>query len=90
MRWPPWTESSLSFPCRNLGKYMREVLDQAAAFATFRSNNDGNPEYLEDAISRYRAYLSKIALDDPEYPTVAQALADLEKTRFEEFWYPRW
>jgi len=72
-------------PAENPGKYMREALDQAAAFATFRSNNDGNPEYLEDAISRYRAYLSKIALDDPEYPTVAQALADLEKTRFEEF-----
>ncbi|KAH9957209.1 CHAT domain-containing protein [Russula dissimulans] len=72
-------------PAEIPGIYMREALDQAATLAMFRSNLDGNPEYLEHAILRYRDYLNKTPFEDPERPAIAQSLATLENTRFEEF-----
>ncbi|KAH9959332.1 CHAT domain-containing protein [Russula dissimulans] len=72
-------------PGDNHDQFVGVALFQAATLANFRASLDGNPEYLEEAIFRYRTYLNKLSLDDPERPTIAESLADLENVRFKEF-----
>jgi len=66
-------------------EYVAHAFGQAAVLAFFRSGIDGNPKYVEEAIFRFRTYLSKIPFDDPKYPRVTQAIATLEDIRSQEF-----
>ena len=45
----------------------------------------GDPEYLEEAISRFRGHLGTMSLEDPLRNDAIQSLEALEKRRFEEF-----
>jgi CHAT domain-containing protein len=65
--------------------FQDEALHQAVLLADLRSNIFGNPEYLEEAISRVRAYLSSASPDDPRRPRLSEFLAELVNRRIREF-----
>jgi CHAT domain-containing protein len=64
----------------------REIaLELVALFAQARSTMYGNPEYLEEAIYRFRTLLSKGSLENPCRPAIIRELARLQGMRFDEF-----
>jgi CHAT domain-containing protein/tetratricopeptide (TPR) repeat protein len=67
------------------GGYLIHALQLAATLARARSSFFGKPEYLEEAISRFRAYLGALPLEDPQRRIAAHFLATLERRRFVEF-----
>jgi len=64
---------------------LREHLSQAAGFAVLRDAYYSNPEHLEEAISRTRAYLGFVPIEDTEHRKVIQSLAQLVRRRAKEF-----
>jgi len=60
------------------------ALGIAAEVARSRFNFYGNPEYLEEAILRFRNFLGSASLDDAEHSANIQTLEQLERTRFNE------
>ncbi|KAI0282041.1 hypothetical protein BC826DRAFT_1111000, partial [Russula brevipes] len=69
------------------GEYLIEALDTSSTLANVRSCIFGNPEYLEEAIFRFRAYLGALpqALEDPRRRIATHYLTSLEKRRSMEF-----
>ena len=76
---------STHFPGDCLSQNVRLSLGSAASLAHYRFNLSGDPEHLEEAIVRFRAYLGSIPLEDPESGNIIRSLADLERRRFNEF-----
>ena len=60
------------------------ALGIAAEIARSRFSFYGNPEYLEEAIFRFRNFLGSESLDDAEHSADVQTLELLERTRFNE------
>jgi len=75
----------LHSPAESPNPYLGEVFNLAAQLARNRFNVYGYPEYLEDAISRTRAYLGSTSLEDPKRSAMIYLLFKLEKTRFDDF-----
>ncbi len=61
------------------------ALELVALFAQARSTMYGNPEYLEEAIYRFRTLLSKGSLENPCRRAIIRELARLQGMRFDEF-----
>ena len=72
-------------PTDSPGPYLGQALHAAAGLASDRFRYYGNPEYLEEAISRYRAILDSTSPDDPSRGGIIQSLVQLERSRFDEF-----
>ncbi|KAI0283882.1 CHAT domain-containing protein [Russula brevipes] len=66
-------------------EYLIRALQLAATLARARSSFFGKPEYIEEAISRFRAYLGALPLEDPQRRIAAHFLTTLERRRFVEF-----
>jgi len=64
---------------------LRQYFDQAARIAALRYSCYGNLEYLEEAISRTRAYVDFVSHEDPERGTFIWLLGELVKRRAWEF-----
>ena len=84
-------ENAMAFLEKGLGpnsstdrRFMELSLGQAAELAKIRFYYYGNPEYLEEAILRYRNFLGSANLDDAERSASIQTLERLERTRFDE------
>ena len=77
--------TSSHLPGDNLSSNVRLSLSVAANLAFGRFVLSGEPEYLEEAIIRSRAYLDSLPLEDPERGKTILFLANLERTRFNEF-----
>jgi len=75
----------LHSPAESPNTYLVEMFCIAVQLATDRFNLYGYPEYLEDAISRTRAYLGSTSLEDPKRSAMIYLLFKLEKTRFDDF-----
>jgi CHAT domain-containing protein len=69
----------------DLNSRTQAITGLAATLAHGRFYFYGQPEYLEEAISRGRAHLSTLPLEDPSRHTFIQFLTDLERERFDEF-----
>ncbi|KAI0296883.1 hypothetical protein BC826DRAFT_1127639 [Russula brevipes] len=67
------------------GECLMDALDLASTLAHYRSGFFGKPEYLEEAISRFRAYLDALAPENPQRPIATYFLTSLERRRFMEF-----
>jgi tetratricopeptide (TPR) repeat protein len=67
------------------GEYLVDALAVASALAYSRSSYFGKPEYLEEAISRARAYLGALPLEGPGHRIATGLLTTLERQRFTEF-----
>jgi hypothetical protein len=65
--------------------YLGDVLTTAAQLLGMRFTCYGNPEYLEEAIFRCRAFLTLIPPEDPDRGGLIKTLIELEKHRFSEF-----
>jgi hypothetical protein len=72
-------------PINDPNPYSSGALRTAAGLQVFRSSFYGNPEYLEEGISRCRDYLSLLPPDNLEHSYIIQYLASLEGNRFDEF-----
>ncbi|KAH9953037.1 hypothetical protein BC827DRAFT_1273902 [Russula dissimulans] len=68
-----------------LDEDMRDVVGEIKLLSFFRYALNGNPEYLEEAIFRFRTSPSKIPFDDPQHAMTTQDIAMLEDIRFSEF-----
>jgi hypothetical protein len=77
--------STSHLPEEHRGPLQVEALHQAAMLPNIRSAKLGKPEYLEEAISRIRTYLSLVSLDDPFRPHLSRRLAQLMDMRVREF-----
>jgi len=73
------------FPAKSPNQYFPDALTEAAYLADRRFNYSWIPEHLEEAISRTRAHLISIPLEDPERGDVIQWLEEQEATRLENF-----
>ena len=76
---------STHFPGDCLSQNVGSSLCSAANLARSRFNLSGDPEHLEEAIVRFRAYLGSIPPEDPNRGNIIRSLADLERKRFNEF-----
>ena len=71
-------------PNRDL-ELMEEAMMMAAKLAESRFQFYEKPEYLEEAIFRSRILLSAMSFENPDRHIITEALAGLEKFRFDEF-----
>jgi CHAT domain-containing protein len=76
---------SSRFPGDCLSQNVRLSLSMATNLAHTRFILSGDPEYLEEAIVRFRAHLDSLSVEDPERGDIIRSLADLERSRFNEF-----
>jgi len=63
------------------GKHIEAALYMAATLAKHRFSINGNPEYLEEAIVRYRDHLAYTSPGSFWHEPVVQSLEKLERTR---------
>ena len=68
-----------------LSLWHEEALGMIAVFAHTRSSMIRKPEYLEDAIHRFRTFLDGSSLEDTSDPITLQSFALLQKVRFDDF-----
>jgi CHAT domain-containing protein len=61
--------------------YVRQALDRAARLAFARFGVFSIPEYLDDAILRYRTYLGSLSPEDPDCSRTMRDLVLLESNR---------
>ena len=73
------------FPVGGPSKTMRQHLSLATNLAILRSLIYSNPENLEEAISRTRAHLGFVPVEDPEHGQIIRTLAELVRRRTKEF-----
>jgi len=73
------------FPVCGPDKTLRQHLSLAATLAVLRSLIYRNPEHLEEAISRTRAHLGFVSIEDPERGEIIRTLAELVRRRAKEF-----
>ncbi|KAH9955994.1 hypothetical protein BC827DRAFT_1386171 [Russula dissimulans] len=66
------------------GEDMRHVFGDASLLSLFHTLNS-DPRYVEEAITRFRTWVSHIPFDHPLHAATAQTLARLENERFKEF-----
>jgi hypothetical protein len=71
-------------PADTPSHYVRQALEFAAVLALSRCLLYGNPEYLEEAISRSRTHLSVLSPEDPKRGPAMHTLVELESRRFGE------
>jgi hypothetical protein len=76
---------SSRFPGDCLSQNVRLSLRMATNLAHTRFILSGDPEYLEEAIVRFRAHLDSLSAEDPERGDIIRSLADLERRRFNDF-----
>jgi CHAT domain-containing protein len=67
------------------GEYLIRALDLASTLANRRFTFFGKPEYLEEAIFRFRVYLDALPLEHPDRPIATYFLTTLGRRRFMEF-----
>jgi hypothetical protein len=67
------------------GEYFIDASDLASSLALSDLTFFGKPEYLEEAIFRFRAYLDALPLEDPQRRIATHFLTSLERRRFMEF-----
>jgi hypothetical protein len=63
--------------------YVGQALNFAADLANTRFYLFGKPEYLEEAISRHRTYLSSLSPEDPKRGPIIRTLVKLQRRRFD-------
>jgi hypothetical protein len=71
-------------PADTPSDYAGRVLHLAANLARVRFLFFGDPEYLEEAILRFRTYLGSLSPEDPERGPTMDALVELQRSRFDK------
>jgi len=76
------------FPVGSPSEPPRPHLRLAAGLALRRYLYSRDPEHLEEAISRSRAHLGSVSVEDPERGKITRTLAELVRSRAKEFGNP--